>query len=71
MKTIKNKIKEIINWLLCRKKHSEEKCFACCGTGLTNLSDYDDIVEIQEWCDYCDAEAVEYTIGEDGCFVVK
>ena len=65
------KIKEIINWLLGIKKHSQEKCFACCNTGLTNLNDYDGIVEIQEWCDYCDSEAVEYTIGKDGNYLIK
>ena len=76
MKNLVNKIKEIINWLLNRKKHIEEKycaekCFNCCGTGLMNLGDYDDVVEIQEGCDYCDAEPAEYTIGEDGCYVVE
>ncbi len=76
MKKIVNKIKETINWLLNRKKHSEErycaeKCFNCGGTGLMNLSDDYDIVEIQEWCDYCDSEPAKYTIGEDGCYVVQ
>ena len=71
MKTIKKIIKKIINWLSWSDENPKYLCTICEDTGLTYLCDWDNKGEVQEWCDYCDAESVEYTIGEDGNYVVK